>query len=44
MILEKVEKGKFDFPSEEWNIITDEAKDFISKLMEIDPIKRLTAE
>ncbi|CAD8133730.1 unnamed protein product [Paramecium octaurelia] len=43
-IFEKVEQGKYEFKSEEWDIITEEAKDFISKLMEIDPIKRYTAE
>ncbi|CAD8212165.1 unnamed protein product [Paramecium octaurelia] len=43
-ILEKVEQGKYDFNSEEWDIITEEAKDFISKLMEKDPFKRYNAE
>ncbi|CAD8049302.1 unnamed protein product [Paramecium sonneborni] len=43
-ILEKVEQGNYDFNSEEWDIITEQAKDFISKLLEKDPFKRYTAE
>lgn len=36
-ILEKVAKGEYDFDSEEWDSISDEAKQFIKKMMEYDP-------
>ena len=37
-------RGKFDFPSPEWDHVSDEAKDFISKLLIVDPEKRYTAK
>jgi len=36
-ILEKVAKGEYDFDSEEWDQISDEAKIFIRKMMEYEP-------
>jgi serine/threonine protein kinase len=39
-----VMKGRFAFPDESWANITDEAKDFISRLLKVDPSERLTAE
>jgi calcium-dependent protein kinase len=35
-ILEKVSKGEYDFNSEEWDPISDDAKNFIKKMMEYD--------
>lgn len=42
-ILEKIKKGKFIFPAEEWDLVSKEAKEFICKLLEYDPKKRLSA-
>ncbi len=42
--MEKVSKGVFDFNSEEWAPISIEAKNFIKKLLEYDPSKRMSAE
>jgi calcium-dependent protein kinase len=42
--LHLVKVGKLDFPSPEWDIISDEAKDFIRQLLNRDPLRRPTAE
>jgi calcium-dependent protein kinase len=42
-IMEAVKKGEFDFPDEEWSVITDEGKDLIKKMLTYDPKKRLSA-
>ncbi|GMH66284.1 hypothetical protein TrST_g8833 [Triparma strigata] len=42
-IFVSVKAAKFDFPSPEWNSISDKAKDFISSLLKKDPKARLTA-
>lgn len=42
--MEKVAKGNYNFDGEEWLQISKEGKDFISRLLEFDPDKRLTAE
>ncbi|XP_022085696.1 MAP kinase-activated protein kinase 5-like [Acanthaster planci] len=34
--------GQYDFPSEEWAHISDEAKDVVNKLLRVDPMERLT--
>ena len=36
-ILEKVSKGEYDFESEEWDPISEEAKQLIRFMMEYDP-------
>jgi len=36
-ILEKIEKGKFEFDPEEWRGISDEAKTLIQKMLTVDP-------
>lgn len=43
-ILESVRKGKYNFDSVEWDNVSSEAKDFVKKLMEYDPKKRISAE
>lgn len=43
-ILEKVAKGEFDFESEEWDYISESAKDCIRNLLMFDPTKRYSAE
>mmetsp|Transcript_13658 Transcript_13658/g.21331 ORF Transcript_13658/g.21331 Transcript_13658/m.21331 type:complete len:190 (+) Transcript_13658:991-1560(+) len=42
-IFNSVRIGRFDFPSPEWDTISPLAKQFITKLLEKDPSKRLTA-
>ena len=42
-IMEAVKKGEFDFPEEEWSVITEEGKDLIRKMLQYDPKKRLSA-
>ena len=41
--MEAVKKGEFDFPEEEWSVITEEGKDLIKKMLTYDPKKRLSA-
>ena len=42
-IMDAVKKGEFDFPEEEWDCISDLAKDLIKKMLTYDPKKRLSA-
>ncbi|CAN0210506.1 unnamed protein product, partial [Discosporangium mesarthrocarpum] len=42
-IFASVRQGFFEFPSPEWDTISDEAKGFISSLLKKDPAARLTA-
>lgn len=42
-IFDSVKAGKFDFPSPEWDTISDDAKDFICCLLKMDASQRLTA-
>lgn len=42
-VLRRVRAGRYTFPAEEWDDMSDEAKDFIRGLLELDPKKRLTA-
>jgi serine/threonine protein kinase len=39
-----VQSGKYCFPSADWKHISLEAKDFIRKLLQTDPSKRMTTE
>ena len=43
-IMQNVQRGKFCFPEEEWGIISNEAKDLISKMLTYDPAKRISAK
>ena len=43
-IMDAVKKGEFDFPPEEWDVITSEGKDLIKKMLTFEPKKRLSAE
>ncbi|CAG9321820.1 unnamed protein product [Blepharisma stoltei] len=43
-ILRKVTAGRFSFPSPEWDNISFEAKDLISKMLTIDPSRRISAK
>jgi len=42
-IFEKILKAEYDFPSPDWDSISNEAKDFIRKILIHDPSKRPTA-
>ena len=43
LILEKITKGKFTFPPEEWDTVSPLAKDLVTKMLEFNPSKRLSA-
>ena len=43
VIIEKIKKGDFEFPPEEWANISGEAKDFVRKLLTIEPENRVSA-
>ena len=43
-IIECVQKGKFDFPEEEWSEVSDAAKDLIKKMLTYDPKERPSAK
>lgn len=42
-IFDSVRTGRFDFPSPDWDGISENAKDFICSLLRRDPSKRLSA-
>ncbi|KAK1863095.1 hypothetical protein I4F81_005658 [Pyropia yezoensis] len=42
-VLRRVRSGKYEFPEAEWRDISDDAKDLVAGLLELDPKKRLTA-
>lgn len=41
-LFEIIMKGQFDFPAPYWTAISSEAKDFIKKLLVVNPKSRLT--
>ena len=41
--MDAVKKGEFDFPDEEWSVISNEAKDLIKKMLTYEPKKRFSA-
>jgi len=43
-LFERILHAKFDYPSPEWDDVTATAKDFVSKLLVVNPAERLTAE
>jgi len=42
-LFEEIMQAQYDFPEEYWAHISDEAKDFVSKLLVANPMKRMTA-
>jgi serine/threonine protein kinase len=44
VIIRRAQLGKYDFEDEEWNAISNEGKDLIKHLLEVDPKKRYSAE
>mmetsp|Transcript_9688 Transcript_9688/g.21023 ORF Transcript_9688/g.21023 Transcript_9688/m.21023 type:complete len:386 (+) Transcript_9688:113-1270(+) len=43
-IFEKIRKGHFEFPAQQWSAKSDEVKDFVKCLLRRDPGKRFTAK
>merc|ERR1719197_2418107 len=43
-LFDQILKGRYDFPSPWWDEISDGAKNLITKMLTVDPKKRLTAE
>ena len=43
-ILDKVKKGRFDYPSEEWSHVSQDAKDLINHMLIMKTHDRFTAE
>jgi len=43
-LFEKIRSGKFDFDTEVWQNVSEEAKDFITKLLVVDPTKRMNCD
>lgn len=43
-VLRRVRAGRYSLPDSEWADISEEAKDFIRGLLELDPKKRFTAQ
>ena len=39
-----IKRGEFDFPSPSWDPVSENAKDFIRKLLVLDPLQRITAK
>jgi calcium-dependent protein kinase len=42
-IIEAVLRGKYTLDEPEWEDISDEAKDLVRKMLEYDPVKRISA-
>jgi hypothetical protein len=42
LLLDFESTGEYAFPLPEWGRVSDEAKDFVSKLLDPFPIRRLT--
>ena len=43
-IMERIQRGKFVFPEEEWDKVSKEAKHLISQMLNIDPSQRPSAD
>jgi len=43
-VFEKVQEGEYSFSQKEWNKVSDEAKDLINHMLEVDTKKRYSAE
>lgn len=44
ILFQKIQTADYSFPEEEWQNSTEEAKDFIRKMLVVDPDKRATPE
>jgi len=43
-LFSKIEKGEYDFPQQLWGAISEESRDLVKKLLDINPKTRLTAK
>lgn len=43
-LIEQIKEAKYEFDPMEWDVISDLAKDFVGKMLEKDPEKRLSAQ
>jgi len=43
-LFEKIKKCKYDFDYENWDNISEEAKDLVKRILVLEPSKRLTCE
>ena len=43
-IMQNVQRGKFVFPKEEWDVMSYEVKDLITKMLTYEPSKRISAK
>lgn len=43
-LVEKIKKGNYDFKGRRWSVISEQAKEFVSDLLRVDPDVRPTAE
>eukprot|EP00727_Mastigamoeba_balamuthi_P007897 m51a1_g3728 putative protein serine threonine kinase (355) ;mRNA; f:22933-24693 len=43
-LFEQIKNAQYDFPPEEWSSVSDPAKDFIKKLLVVNPASRLSAK
>ncbi|KAJ3448905.1 hypothetical protein M0813_27758 [Anaeramoeba flamelloides] len=44
VLFNKIKRGKIHFPSQEWENISESAKDLIRKFLIVDPLRRITVE
>lgn len=44
LLFEQIMKADYDFPEDYWSDISNDAKDFIRKLLVVDPTKRMTGK
>lgn len=40
----RIKRGEYDFDSKEWSLVSDEAKNLVSNMLQVDPNKRFTIE
>ena len=43
-IFQKIKKGKFVYPSPEWDNVSQQAKDLVNKMLHFDPKRRISAK
>eukprot|EP00614_Pseudopedinella_elastica_P008526 CAMPEP_0172596972 /NCGR_PEP_ID=MMETSP1068-20121228/16875_1 /TAXON_ID=35684 /ORGANISM="Pseudopedinella elastica, Strain CCMP716" /LENGTH=475 /DNA_ID=CAMNT_0013396255 /DNA_START=39 /DNA_END=1466 /DNA_ORIENTATION=- len=43
-VIERIRRGQFSFRKRAWEGVSSEAKDFVTKLLQVDPDKRMTAQ